>query len=65
MSDKGLCRCGKAAPLDVTISASPPFDVVAGPRRIELQFSAAACRACAFEAAKLLLSFLESQGDPS
>jgi len=65
VSDKCLCRCGKPAPLDVSISASPPFDVVAGPRRVELQFSAAACRSCAFEAAKLLLSFLESQGNPS
>lgn len=64
MSDKGLCRCGKPAPLDVSISATPPFDPSRTPRS-ELHFSAIACRACAFEAAKLLLSFLESQGNPS
>lgn len=60
MTEQPLCRCGKPAPLDVTITASAPFKVD-GPNRTELQFSTVACRACAFEAAKLKLAFLEKE----
>lgn len=66
MNDVVFCRCGKPAPLDVSISAAPPFDVAAtAPKRTELHFSTVACRDCAFEAAKLMLAFLQSQGKPS
>lgn len=40
--------------------ASPPFDSAVA-RRTELQVQVAACRACAFEAAKLMLEYLETK----
>lgn len=59
------CKCGKPAPLDVSIMASEPFDVNKNSRRNELHVSTIACRDCAFEAAKLMLAYLEGKGKPS
>lgn len=53
------CRCGERAPLDVMITASKP---ALYPYRSELHMSAVACRRCAFDAAKMMLAFLESKG---
>lgn len=59
------CKCGKPAELDVSISAAEPFDVLKKAHRTELHLSVIACRACAFEAAKLMLAHLEGKEKPS
>ena len=61
--EEPMCRCGKRAPLDVSIHAAPPFENARGyaGRRTELHLSAVACRDCAFDAAKVMLTFLEGK----
>lgn len=64
VEDDVPCRCGKPALLDVTISAAVPHDYSArgcGGRRTELYFQSAACRQCAFDAAREVLRFLDEQ----
>jgi hypothetical protein len=57
--DDPLCRCGKPAPLDVSITAGPPFGMSG--RRTELSLTTVACRDCAFAAGKLMLEFLDGK----